>query len=104
MSKAYISSVLQNLPGTPIVFDHFHVVRLMNEKLSKIRRALHSELSKAGEKSVLKGARWILLKNPENLDPNSNEKQRLEEALELNEPLAMALLYEGRLETDMEPA
>ncbi|MFP4398173.1 MAG: ISL3 family transposase [Desulfonatronovibrio sp.] len=90
MSKAYISSVLKNLPGTPIVFDHFHVVKLMNEKLSKIRRNLHKELSRAGEKSVLKGVRWVLLKNPENLDPNRDEKKRLEEALEMNKPLAMA--------------
>ena len=90
MSPAYISAVLENLPGTPIVFDRFHVVKLMNEKLTKIRRKLHKQLSHAGEKSVLKGTRWILLKNPDNLDENKNEKQRLDEALQMNEPLATA--------------
>ncbi len=35
-------------------------------------------------KDVLKGTRWLLLKNPENLDPQRNEPQRLEEALRLN--------------------
>lgn len=90
MSPSYISAVLRNLPGKPIVFDHFHVVKLMNEKLSKIRRKLHRELEKAGEKSVLKGLRWILLKNPENLDERKNEEERLKEALKMNEPLAIA--------------
>lgn len=90
MSTAYISAVLTNMPGTPIVFDHFHVVKLMNEKLTKIRRNLHHQLSHAGEKAVLKGTRWILLKNPENLDDKRDEKQRLEEALKVNEPLATA--------------
>jgi len=31
-----------------------------------------------------------LLKNPENLDPDRKEKERLEEALQLNKPLAIA--------------
>jgi len=39
---------------------------------------------------VLKGTRWLLLKHPENLDPKRKERQRLEEALALNKPLAMA--------------
>lgn len=90
MSPAYISAVIKNSPGTPIVFDHFHVVKLMNEKLSKIRRKLHRELEQAGEKSVLKGLRWILLKNPENLDKSRNEEERLKEALKMNEPLTIA--------------
>ena len=41
-------------------------------------------------KEVLKGTRWLLLKNPENLDEKKDEKQRLEEALALNKPLATA--------------
>ena len=39
---------------------------------------------------MLKGARWLLLKNPENLDTDKDEKRRLEEALALNKPLATA--------------
>ena len=37
-----------------------------------------------------KGTRWLLLKNPENLDEKKDEKRRLEEALALNKPLATA--------------
>ena len=39
---------------------------------------------------MLKGTRWLLLKNPENLDKEKDEKQRLKEALTLNQPLATA--------------
>src|SRR5213078_1669865 len=39
---------------------------------------------------ILKGTRWLLLKNPENLDPRHNDRQRLHAALRLNEPLAIA--------------
>jgi transposase len=42
------------------------------------------------QKAVLKGTRWLLLKNPENLDEEKDEKQRLKEALALNQPLATA--------------
>jgi len=42
------------------------------------------------EKDVLKGTRWLLLKNPENLNEDRNEEQRLQEALLLNQPSATA--------------
>jgi len=42
------------------------------------------------QKQVLKGTRWLLLKNPENLEEKKDEKRRLKEALALNEPLATA--------------
>jgi transposase len=90
MSKAYIRAVRDNLPRAVHVFDHFHVVKLFNEKLSAFRRQLYNQLSSADDRKLLKGTRWLLLKNPENLDPERNERQRLEEALRLNEPLATA--------------
>jgi transposase len=90
MSTAYISAVLENLPGVPLVFDHFHVVKLMNEALTQIRRGLHHELKDVMGKKVLKGTRWILLKNPENLSTERDEVTKLQEALKLNEPLATA--------------
>jgi hypothetical protein len=34
--------------------------------------------------------RWLLLKNPENLDPKRDEPHRLQEAFRLNQPLATA--------------
>jgi len=89
MSPAYISAVSENLPKATIVFDHFHLIKLFNEKLSDLRRDLHREATEDGKK-VLKGLRWLLLKNPSNLKPEHNEEQRLEEALLLNSSLATA--------------
>jgi transposase len=90
MSKAYISAVTANLPKAAIVFDHFHVIKLFNEKLTELRRDLYREAKDEQHKDILKGTRWLLLKNPENLDEDRNERARLEEALSLNKPLAAA--------------
>lgn len=89
MSAAYISAVRNNLPNATLVLDHFHVVKSLNEKLSDIRRDLYRDALDE-DKKILKGTRWLLLKNPDNLDENRNEKARLEEALAINKPLATA--------------
>ena len=90
MSAAYRQAVSAHLPKATIVFDHFHVIKLFNDKLSDLRRALYREATEVMHKAVLKGTRWLLLKNPENLDEEKDEKRRLEEALALNKPLAVA--------------
>jgi transposase len=97
MSPAYISAVETNLPETEIVFDHFHVVKMFNEWLSNYRRYLQRIAETKEQKEVLKGTRWILLKNPENLDDSRNEKKRLDKALELNQPLAAAYIMKEKL-------
>src|SRR5271154_3739879 len=90
MSKAYIRAVRDNLPDAVHVFDHFHVIKLFNDKLSAFRRALYHEAASDQERKILKGTRWLLLKNPENLDAERNEQERLQAALRLNAPLAAA--------------
>lgn len=90
MSPAYIAAVLENLPKAAIVFDRFHVMKLYNDKLSDLRRDLQREAQGPLQIEVLKGTRWLLLKNPENLDDQKNERARLQKALKFNEPLAMA--------------
>jgi transposase len=90
MSAAYRGAVSTHLPGVAIVFDRFHVMKLYNDKLSQLRRDLHREATEVLHKKVLKGTRWLLLKNPENLDAKKGEKERLEEALALNKSLALA--------------
>jgi transposase len=87
MSPAYSLAIKSYLKDTAIVIDHFHVIKLFNEKLSKFRRDLQRDASII-EKHVLKGTRWLLLKNPENLEDKRNEWQRLEAALKINQPLA----------------
>lgn len=90
MSPAYISAVSEHLPKSAMVFDHFHVIKLFNDQLSTLRRNLYHEAKDILQKKILKGTRWLLLKNPENLDSGKKEKDRLEEALQLNKPLSCA--------------
>jgi transposase len=89
MSAAYREAVATSLPKATVVFDHFHVIKLFNDKLSDLRRSLYHQADEA-QKKVLKGSRWLLLKSSENLDPERDEEARLEEALKLNQPLATA--------------
>lgn len=90
MSAAYYQAVSDHLPDAAIVFDWFHIVKLLNDKLSQLRRDLYREATDQLQKKVLKGIRWLLLKRSENLDDQRNESERLNAALQLNEPLATA--------------
>jgi transposase len=96
MSSAYIDAVRRRLPTATLVFDRFHVMKLCNDKLAALRRSLHHQASAEG-KQVLKGVRWLLVKRPENLDAQRGERERLEEALRLNEPLATAYYLKEEL-------
>jgi transposase len=97
MSLAYINAVTTHLKKAVIVFDRFHIIKLYNEKLSDLRRQVYHELVDRMHKDVLKGTRWLLLKNPENLDPKRKEKERLDEALKLNSPLFVAYYMKEQL-------
>jgi transposase len=88
-SAAYAKALRDNLPHAVMVFDRFHLVKLMNEKLSKLRRVIQ-RTAEEEERKVLKGTRWLLLMKPENLDEDRGEQERLEAALRLNAPLATA--------------
>ena len=95
MSRSYIAAVRKNLPDAEIVFDPFHVVKLMNERLDELRRELWQKATGEGRKAI-KGSRWVLLKGSEHISSEakrqgeSSERERLEAALEFNKPLATA--------------
>ncbi|MEI7700546.1 MAG: ISL3 family transposase [Planctomycetia bacterium] len=89
MSSAYHAAVIKNLPNAKQVFDRFRLVKLMNDKLTQLRRDLQSEAEQMDRK-VLKGLRWLLMKHPDKLDESKNERVRLQEALDLNRSLAVA--------------
>ncbi len=90
MSPAYILAVHDNLPKAVHVFDRFHVMKLFNEKLADLRRDVQQSVEIVEHRKLLKGTLWLLLKNPENLDPRRHERQRLADALRINQPLATA--------------
>lgn len=93
MSAAYVAAVREFAPETPIVFDRFHVMQLVNRHIDELRRAHMRDTSKA-ERKFVKGVRFLLLMSPETLDRHEiarpGSKARLKEALALNEPLNKA--------------
>ena len=93
MSPAYQEAVSKSLPKAKIVFDHFHVIKLFNEKLSDLRRNLFHQ-AEDQEKKVLKGIRWLLLKNPKNLD-RAEREAAFGCGLEIEQAARGRLLHEG---------
>jgi transposase len=89
LSAAFISSVLSNAPNATLVFDHFHVVKLMNDAIDQIRRDVYRQEKDLNKRKVLKGTRWLLLRNGKDIF-DANFRTRLDNALKLNEPLAQA--------------
>jgi transposase len=77
-------AVTENLSEAVVVFDWFHIVKLLNDKLSQLRRDLYREATDPLQRDVLKGTRWLLLKRSENLDEDRGEFERLRTALKLN--------------------
>lgn len=59
MSSAYILAVSENIPKARIVFDWFHVVKKLNEKIDELRREMSREENHAGTRKVRKGVRWL---------------------------------------------
>jgi len=60
MSSAYYAAVQKHLPKATLVFDRFHIVKLMNDKLTQLRRELYRKAKDGLHKNVLKGTRWLL--------------------------------------------
>lgn len=87
MAAAYWTAVLKHLPGVAVVFDHFHVIKLINEKIDDLRRALQREADTLG-RTYLKSTRYLLLAGAENVPEERQEA--LAEALRFNQPLATA--------------
>lgn len=87
MAAAYWTAVLKHLPKVDVVFDHFHVIKLVNEKIDDLRRGLQREADILGRK-YLKGMRYLLLSGAENVP--EGRKEALAEALRFNEPLSLA--------------
>ena len=96
LSAAFIASVMENCPEAVHVFDHFHVVKLMNEKLDDIRRKVYSMEKDVNKRKVLKGTRYLLLGNGTDIF-DKQHKSRLDNALAMNEPLSKAYYLKEQL-------
>lgn len=61
MWKAFINTAAQQLPQAEVVHDRFHLIGYLNKAIDQVRRR------EVKSNEELKGARYPLLKNPENL-------------------------------------
>jgi len=93
----YFNAVINNIPEAKIVFDRFHIFKLMNDTMDKIRRALYHDEAFLNNRPVIKGIRWLLLKSEKKLSDEKDERKLLEQALEINKPLAEAYYLKEEL-------
>ena len=61
MSPAFIKGVREILPEAQITFDKFHIMKIINEAVDKVRR------EEVKTNPLLLGARYVFLKNENNL-------------------------------------
>ena len=94
MHDPYELEIRKRCPRAALIYDHFHVIKPLSMAIDNIRRRLQSELPPAGRR-YLKGSRYLLLRNRENL--TAKQHIRLQDLLRLpaNETLNAAYI-QGR--------
>lgn len=89
MWKAFETSFLEHCPQGRIAYDHFHISQHLSRAIDSIRRAEYKRLDGEGRKFI-KGQRYNLLSNRENLDRKG--RLELEALLQANNRLNKAYL------------
>jgi transposase len=69
MSPAFIKGVKKHLPEAKITFDKFHIMKILNKAVDKVRK---QELA---TNPILKNSRYVLLKNRANLTIKQQSKR-----------------------------
>lgn len=85
MWKGYIIATRTNVPYAQIVFDKFHIISAFSRVIDKVRNRLFREAESKEDKQLLKGTKYLLLRNKENLYPD--QKQKLQQLLNVNEDI-----------------
>ena len=67
MSGAYIKAVTERVPQATLIFDRFHVQRLVQDAVDEVRRDEVRTACSEAERKDVKGTRWSLLKSFWNL-------------------------------------
>ena len=91
---SYKASVKEHLPDADIVYDKFHIIANYNEVIDKIRRREWRQAEEE-DKPFIKGQRFNLFMNVENLTPK--RKNSLHELLSMNEDLYQAYILKDML-------
>jgi len=94
MSNAYAAWVFKHLPDADVVFDHFHVIKAMNDKLDNVRRRVVRGVDE-DTRAAIKGRRFLFLRNAEDLAPD--DKAALDAARAQFRDLSDAYLFKERL-------
>jgi len=94
MWEAYINRVQHHCPQAKIVFDFFHVVQGFSRVIDKIRRDEYLSASRE-DQEILKGSRYLLLKNQENL--TDKQLPHLQKLLAMNETLNRVYILKDQL-------
>ena len=82
MWQAYLKVILKKASQAIHVPDRFHVMQLMGKAINEVRAEEVKQLKLEGYEPILKGARWLLLKRPENL--TDKQAVKLSELLQYN--------------------
>jgi transposase len=88
-SGAYQAAVEKWLPNADIVFDRFHLVMNVNQAVDEVRRT-QCRKANSEDRQLIKGQRYLILGNPENLDEDGRGK--LDRLLDANEAISTAYL------------
>ena len=88
-SGAYRAAVEARLPEADIVLDKFHLISNLGEVIDKVRRRTQAQTDAEG-RALLKGQRYNLLRNPENLSTDGRRELKL--LLAANRDLSMVYL------------
>ena len=98
-AATWISSVVkERCPNATLCLDPFHVVQWATKAVDQVRRATWRKLRKRGETEraeSMKGSRWALLKNPEDL--TRKQRSTLAQIKEDNRDLYTAYLLKEQL-------
>lgn len=94
MWEPFINRIRHHCPNAKIVFDFFHVVQAFGRVIDKVRRDEYIKADQQDRK-ILKGSRYLLLKNEENL--NDKQRDKLEQVLELNATLSILYVLKDQL-------
>lgn len=98
MASWIAGPVAERCPDAVRCVDPFHVVQLTTDALDEVRREVWNEARKQGNKTLakdLKGARFAVWKNPENL--TGRQQAKLSMIQQVNAPLYRAYLLKEQL-------
>lgn len=99
MWRPYRSVIQKLLPQAQIVADRFHVMKQLNDQLSKARRTIQRKADQK-TKEALKGCRWLIVLNRDALSPE--QTSLLLQILSVDSELTQAYLLKEEFRTIFE--